>query len=437
MPIFNTESRLIGAKREAISGTAETLVTADFNVRVRNAELTALEVEQSEETKTLTGDHTQSDSTPGVARATIDKSIQFAVGQFIATGTPGSPTWANKLTYQKYLEGAGLIVGATQPTDETTEDGLWTIYPNKSGDCQTLTESLFDISTCNEAEAVGIEYKIAGAMSTLTIESEKAGAPFRFNFSTQGKVSSVSEVESFDLPEYDDDNSLNTASARMLNTDIVITEVEKDGSDLPTPNVVTTYESDGATPQPTFAADGTTPVVVYDAGKKIVVYDSNGDAVEVYNSSQDLLVSYDGSFATSFCTDVYTLDTGNTLAEVMCQADAFGIKQYIITNRKPVMSFTPLLNTLSKWDFWGGLNEGKIYKFSLVNWKDSAKTVKQLEITAPRIQMVVANGTDSNGFRRLEQQFNLLRNVLGADADEKQKDFQIKIYGATVDNTTP
>lgn len=437
MPVFNSESRLIGGKREAVSGDAETLTTPDFNVRMTGVELTGLEVEQSEDNKVLTGDHTQSESTAGVARASLDMSIKYAVGLFLATGTAGSPVWENKLTYGKYLEGAGLIINTTQPTDENTQNGYWSIFPNKSGDCQTLTMSLFDVSTCNEAEAKGIEYKIAGAMSTLIIESEKAGAPFRFNFSTQGKVSDVVEVDAFDLPEYDDDNILNTAAARMLNTDIVVTEVENNGSDLPAPVVVTTFESDGTTAQPTFAANGTTSVVVYDAGKKITVYDSNGDEVEVYNASQDLLIAYDGSFSTSFCSDVFSLDTGNTLAEIMCQADAYGIKQNIITGRKPMISFTPLLNTLSKWDFWAGLNEGKTYKFSLINWKDSAKTIKQLEITAPRIQMVVANGTDSNGFRRLEQQFNLLRNTQGADADEKQKDFQVKIYGETVNNTTP
>lgn len=374
MAIFNSESRLVGTKKEAVAGTPETLTDADYNIRVRDVELGTLEVEYSDSSKYLDGTHTHSTVTPGLARAGITQTVNFAQGEFIASGTAGSPTWTSKIPYEKLLYSAGLKTIKNNPTDESTNDGYWEFVPEKSADCQTITETLLDISTCDNGSASAIEYKIAGAMSTLKIESSKAGAPFMLNFETKGKVAGVTDLTT--IPVFNDANALATPSSRMLNTDIKITLMNNDGSDA-------------------------------------------------------------GNTSIEFCSNVFSLDTGVTIAEILCQADAYGIKQSIITNREPMIEFSPLLEKLSDWDFWGGITSEQVYKFELINYEDSAKTKKLLEIVAHRVQLIQAQGADDGGFRRLGQKFRCLKNLQGITNTDKEHDFSIKIYGKTVDNTTP
>jgi hypothetical protein len=142
-----------------------------------------------------------------------------------------------------------------------------------------------------------------------------------------------------------------------------------------------------------------------------------------------------GSTPIAFCSNTFSLDTGNTLAEIMCQADAFGIKQNIITSREPMIKFSPLLDTLSTWDFWGSMTSESIYKIELINYADAAKLVPQLKIEAPRAQLVSVSGSDDGGFRRLDQEFRLLRNIQGATPTAKENDFKITIFGDTLNQT--
>jgi len=365
---FNTESRLLLGKREAVAGVAETLTSADGDVRVRTVELSNLTVEYDDESsKYLTGDHTRDEAIAGIARGSIDFGIKMAVGEFVyatsGVATPKTP----KLPYKKYMESAGFTVSAVNPTDYSTEDGYWLFSPEKEADEQTSTIALYDIET--GATGKGIEYKLAGCVGTFTLGVESTGKPFMGQFSMQGKVSDVREVDHASLPSFDDGKALSTLADPMLNTIVRLTEVNRDGSAIV-----------GATP---------------------------------YN----------------LCLNAFSIDGGLTVAEIQCQSDAYGIKNNVITMRDPRISMSPMLATISEFNFWSAMNDMKVYKVEILAYKDAAKTKPAIQIIAPRCQLLSTNGADDNGFRRQEYVLRPMRNLQGATALEKQHDYTIKIYG--------
>ncbi len=71
----------------------------------------------------------------------------------------------------------------------------------------------------------GIAYQIAGAMSTLTVDVEGTGKPYKANFSLQGKIDGVSELTGA-LPVYDDDSALGTIADKFFNVTITVTNLE-------------------------------------------------------------------------------------------------------------------------------------------------------------------------------------------------------------------
>lgn len=367
MATFNTESRLLLGKREAVAGVAETLTSSDGDVRVRTVELSTLQVEfDDESSKYLTGDHTHDEAIAGIARGTIDFSIKMAMGEMVFA-TSGATTSTPKLPYKKYLESAGLTVSASPSTDYAVEDGYWLLSPEKEADELTSTIALYDIETGSTGK--GIEYKLAGCMGTFQLNVEGTGKPFMGQFSMQGKVSDVANVAHANLPTFDDDACLSTIADPMLNTIVRITEVNQDGS----------------------AKVGATPY--------------------------------------SMCLNKFGLDGGITVAEIQCQSDQYGIKNNVITTRDPRITCSPMLVSITDFDFWSAMDDMKTYKLEILAYRDPAKTKLGLSVIAPRCQLIQANGADDNGFRRQDMTFRPLRNLQGANALEKQHDYQIKIYG--------
>jgi len=368
MGIFNTESRLLLGKREATAGTAETLASSDGDVRVRSVELSTLQVEfDDESSKYLTGDHTGDESIAGVARGVIDFTIKMAMGE-MTFATSGATTSTPKLPYSKYLESAGFTVSAVPATSYGSNTGYWELYPEKEADELTSTIALYDIET--GATGVGIEYKLAGCVGgSFKLGVESTGKPFMGSFSMQGKVSDVANVAHANIPTFDDDAVLSTLADPMLNTIVRITEVNQDGS------------------------------------TKV------------------------GSTAYNMCLSSFEIDSGLTTAEIMCQSDAYGIKNNVITKRSPRISCSPQLSSLNDFNFWTSMTGMKVYKFEVIAYKDVAKTIPVLSVIAPRCQLIQANGSDDNGFRRLDAIFKPMRNLQGATARDKQHDYKIRIYG--------
>jgi len=366
MGIFNTESRLLLGKREVTPGIAVALASEDGDVRVRSVELSDLQVEfDDESSKYLTGDHTGDESIAGVARGTIDFSIKMAVGEMVfADALDTTPT--PKLPYDKYLESAGFTVEVTPADDYAVADGYWELLPEKEADELTSSIALYDIETGATGE--GIEYKLAGCVGTFKLGVESTGKPFMGNFSMMGKVSAVQKVLHAALPSFNDDDCLSTLADPMLNTVVRITETNQDGSDKV-----------GATP---------------------------------YN----------------MCLASFEVDSGLTIAEIMCQSDAYGIKNKVITKRSPRISCAPQLASLTDWDFWTAMTKMKVYKLEVIAYRDAAKTIPVLSVEAPRCQLLQSNGGDDNGFRKQDVIFKPMRNLQGATARDKQHDYKIRIY---------
>jgi hypothetical protein len=177
---YNIAKKIMVAKREAVAGTAETLVNADFDVRMREVEFTPDIQGGDEDSKFVTGDYGEDVAISGIQGATFNSMVKVAEGSAIDT----APKW-NKL-----LEGCGLV--------EEVYAGVGVGYqPLQAGDKQTLTFSKVEIS--DDGVPVGIESATAGVMGNLTLSAEGVGSPVKVAFEWKGKFSGLSDVANANL----------------------------------------------------------------------------------------------------------------------------------------------------------------------------------------------------------------------------------------------
>lgn len=220
MAIYESALRLIGGKIEAVSGTPE--ATLEYDVRFRTGELSDLSVDFADDAKVLDGTMNVDSSTPTIARATIGGTFQVARGEI----TDNGGTFDYNYPFSKYFEGAGLLATENDPVVGTSEGWVeWTPSIDKS--CQTMTVGLIDNSTCNTSTGTAIEYKISGAINTLTIGADDSAQPIMATISCEGAVAGVNDLAT--VPTYDP--SLATNGIRFVNTMVKITRVNNDGSD--------------------------------------------------------------------------------------------------------------------------------------------------------------------------------------------------------------
>jgi len=293
MGIFNGENRLFVAKKEGTPGTAETFSAADYNIRVRNLALGALTVEMdNENSKFATGDHTQDEAIPGIKKGEISFDVKIAPGVYSYTGAissfPEGKLFACSGLTEAYVGATGIA-------------GEWKYTPTRASDATTLTAAIIDIETGSSPKA--IEYKVAGAMGTLSIGCEGTGKPFMANFKFSGKVDGVTELVS--IPEYSDTDGIGTLADKFLDTTVQITPLDVNGNE-------------------------------------------DGAAIE-------------------FCTNSFSLELGSEISSINCQADLSGILYDSITARKPMVKINPLLTNLTTWDFFDSLNTVTLYKVEIIN----------------------------------------------------------------------
>ena len=298
MAIFKKNTR-IGVIKKEVAGTEGTVpspafVAADYDVRMRELELSSLTVEMDDEaSKFATGDHTMDEAIPGIKKAEISFKIKMAPGELDTTVTANS-----KLAYQKVFETAGLI--GSYAGDLVTP-GVYSFVPGMAADTTTATVAIVDIES--GVSPKGIEYKIAGAMSTLEIGCEGTGKPFTATLKYQGKVESVEQLET--VPVYSDVDGMQTLGDKFLGTDIRITPVN-----------VNTGLPEG------------TPI--------------------------------------DFCSNSFTADSGISLASIECQKDASGIQSETVTARNPSVKINPRLLKIAAWDFWSELNDVTLYQVEVL-----------------------------------------------------------------------
>jgi len=219
MSVFMTENRLLGGLRETVAGTTEAITSGDYDVRARNVELGSLTVEfDNESSKFATGDHTRDEAIAGVTKGEISFDIKLAPGEFDTVTSAGS------LQYDKYLEGAGLI---SEYVGDGVTPGKYVFTPGKAGDVNTCTIGLVDVESGSSPKT--IEYKLGGAMSSLTIGVEGAGKPIIANLGFSGKIAGVSELSA--TPVYSDSDALSSIADKFFNYTVRVTDLSDDSTE--------------------------------------------------------------------------------------------------------------------------------------------------------------------------------------------------------------
>jgi hypothetical protein len=105
----------------------------------------------------------------------------------------------------------------------------------------------------------------------------------------------------------------------------------------------------------------------------------------------------------AFCINSATFDSGNELAEVECQDNEAGIRNYIITGMNPTLEIDPLLKTLGDFNYWTALNNERFYSVKIES--------EYLTLVIPRAQILNSSLTDANGFMRNTLNLRALRNI--------------------------
>lgn len=107
--------------------------------------------------------------------------------------------------------------------------------------------------------------------------------------------------------------------------------------------------------------------------------------------------------AVEFCASKLSLESGNEISELECQATAAGILNNTITAQNPKLVIDPLLKTLEEFNYWNALTQEKFYKIEVIS--------TDMTIYIPRAQLMSSSVADSNGFLRNEMSFRCLRNI--------------------------
>lgn len=172
---FNVAKREMIAKREATAGTKESVVDADFDVRMRQVEFTPDIQGGDEDSKFVTGDYGEDISISGIRGATFNTMTKLAT----ASAIDSAPKWG------KLAEGCGLVGTQYLATGYGYE-------PLQSGDKQTLSFYKVDIS--DDGTPVGIQSSCAGVMGNLTLSAEGVGSPIMLNYEFKGKFDGIADV---------------------------------------------------------------------------------------------------------------------------------------------------------------------------------------------------------------------------------------------------
>jgi len=106
-----------------------------------------------------------------------------------------------------------------------------------------------------------------------------------------------------------------------------------------------------------------------------------------------------------FCVTSITMESGNELNQIECQATESGLDSFIITKINPSIVIDPLLKSLSDFDWWNAVSTERFYKLEI----DS----EYVHIFVPRAQINSNSIGESNGFMRNELTFRPLINIDG------------------------
>lgn len=174
--------RVLVGKLETTAGTAETLTDADFDVRIRNPEVTPQIEMDDEASKYARGDHGEDTSISGAQSAQVTFSIRMVRGSTVAT----TPNW------WKFCNACGLYTTSWASAGKSLD-------PLKAYDNKTMTIWIYDIQ--RGATPAAVCYKLAGCMGNVVFTSEGVGMPWMANFTMTGKLQDIDmAVANADIP---------------------------------------------------------------------------------------------------------------------------------------------------------------------------------------------------------------------------------------------
>lgn len=177
-------------KLESSTGAAETLTSADFDVRIMNPTLTYNTEVDDEAAKYARGDHAEAESVYG------SRSAQIAFDMRIAWADEATGSIVEPDTF-KFLQACGLKTVAYTDTVSGKVIGR-ALQPLKAGDEKTITIGFYQVDRA--ATPTAIRTIIAGAMGTVTIGCEKVGAPMIAKCTFTGKLIGTSTIANADIP---------------------------------------------------------------------------------------------------------------------------------------------------------------------------------------------------------------------------------------------
>lgn len=164
--------RVLVGKLEDTPGTMMTLTSADFDVRIRNPEITPTVEVDDEASKWARGDHAEDDVITGSQTAQITFSVRLTKGPTVTT----QPNW------WKFAQGCGAL-----PVLYSGKG--YGLQPRKQSDEKTMTIWVYDIK--RGATPTAICYKFAGCMGNMVIAAAGVGKPWTVTFTFTGKLDSV------------------------------------------------------------------------------------------------------------------------------------------------------------------------------------------------------------------------------------------------------
>lgn len=179
--MYPSSLNFVICKKEAAVGTAETLTSADFNVRIINPTLTYNTEVDDEAAKWASGTHAEAESVYGARSGQITFDMRLAYG---ASDTDEPETWA-------ILNSCGL------KSVSYTTTGV-ALQPLKSGDESTLTVGFYQVS--RDATPSAIQTVLAGCMGNAIITCEGIGKPWLAKVTLTGKLIGTNTIANVDIP---------------------------------------------------------------------------------------------------------------------------------------------------------------------------------------------------------------------------------------------
>jgi hypothetical protein len=179
---FVTNKRIICMKAEVTPGTAVSLASADFDVRLRGTEVQWEIPPDQEDAKFATGDHAEDPSVPGIKTGSITTEFKVCPTATIATVNP---------KYFKVLQACGCSV-----VDYTTV-GM-SCVGLAAADAVTATVGVYDVA--RGATPVAKSVVLAGCMGDFTIGASDVGQPITGKVTFKGKFSGHADVANGSIP---------------------------------------------------------------------------------------------------------------------------------------------------------------------------------------------------------------------------------------------